>query len=79
VTDLKGNINKISFFARKPKHDNTIGKDGKPVKFDMDRMNAFVENTKDFVMVQYYVFGKMMPPAEYFSKKATTPEAKPKS
>lgn len=70
VTDNKGKTNKISFFARKNKHEDSIDEKGKPVKFDLDRMNALLANTNDFVMVQYYIFGKMMPPADYFQKKA---------
>jgi hypothetical protein len=69
VTDINGKTNKISFFARKPKKEDRIDAEGKPMKFDVDRMNALIENTHDFVMVQYYVFGKMMPPADYFKKK----------
>lgn len=75
VTDNAGKTNKISFFARKPKKDGRVDATGKLMKFDLDRMNALVENTKDFVMVQYYVFGKMMPPAEYFTQKGVQPAA----
>jgi len=80
VIDNAGKANKISFYARKPKTEDRIGEDGKPLKFDLDRMNAMLENTKDFVMVQYYVFGKVMPPAEYFKKKSgesATKDSKP--
>lgn len=69
VTDVKGKTNKVTFFARKNKHEGSIDEQGKPVEFDLDRMNALLANTNDFVMVQYYVFGKMMPPADYFQKK----------
>lgn len=76
VTDNAGKVNKISFYARKPKTADRIGEDGKPLQFDLDRMNAMLENTKDFVLVQYYVFGKLMPPAAYFKKKSGEPTAK---
>lgn len=79
VTDIKGKTNSIKFFARKPKKEDRVDSEGRPVKFDLDRMNALLVNTNDFVMVQYYVFGKMMPPAEYFTKKGAAPAGKPKS
>lgn len=68
VTNNAGEVNKVSFYARKPKKDGKMDNEGKPLKFDLDRMNAQIESTKDFVMVQYYVFGKMMPDANYFRK-----------
>ncbi|MCE3278169.1 MAG: hypothetical protein K0S44_360 [Bacteroidetes bacterium] len=79
VTDTKGKVNKVKFFARKTKKEGILDTEGKPLEYDIDRMNALVESTNDFVLVQYYVFGKMMPPADYFSKKSTSSENKPKS
>lgn len=79
VTDTKGKTNRIKFFARKPKKEEKYDSEGKPVKFDLDRMNALLENTNDFALVQYYIFGKMMPPAEYFVKKTGQEGEKPKS
>jgi len=79
VTDNAGKVNRIKFFARKPKKEDMISPEGKVVKFDLDRMNALLESTSDFVMVQYYVFGKVMPPADYFIKKDGGAGEKPKS
>jgi hypothetical protein len=79
VTDKAGKVNRIKFFARKPKKEDMITPEGKAVKYDLDRMNALMESTNDFVMVQYYVFGKMMPPADYFTKKEGVAAGKPKS
>lgn len=79
VTDNKGKINRIKFFARKPKKEDRLDSEGKPLKFDLDRMNALLESTNDFVMVQYYIFGKMMPPADYFVRKSGQEAEKPKS
>lgn len=79
VTDNKGNKNRIKFFARKPKQEERLDPDGNVVKYDPDRMNALLENTNDVVIVQYYVFGKVMPPAGYFQKKKEVSELKEKS
>lgn len=85
VTDNKGNVNKVKFFARAPKKD-AIDATGKPLQFDTERMDALMNNGKDFVMVQYYTFGKVMPPADYFQKGKsqtlpldTKPATKPKA
>jgi hypothetical protein len=69
VTDSKGDVNTVKFYAKKPKHEGAVDKDGKPLVFDPARMNALLDNGKDFVLVQYFVFGKVMPPAIYFQKK----------
>ena len=70
ITDKKGVTNKITFYARYPlqrdlKDDNT----GAPIQFDMSRMDALLNNGKDFVMLQYLAFGKILPPVDYFRKK----------
>ena len=77
VTDDKGEVNKITFFNRKPKKEDRYNGDGTEMKFDPDRMNALLSKTNDFVMVQYYIFGKMMPPAAYFFGKPLQKQAEP--
>jgi len=67
VTDKDGKTNKVKFYARKPKKD-VFGKDGLLLKFDEERMDALMNNGIDFVMVQFYMFGKVMPPVDYFLK-----------
>jgi hypothetical protein len=42
---------------------------GKEILFDQERMDASIDNSKDLVIVQYYVFGKAMPPIDYFKRK----------
>jgi hypothetical protein len=66
VVNNKGEKNEVKFFLRKPSKES-FDVDGKLVQFDSERMNALLDG-KDLVMVQYYVFGKLMPPADYFLK-----------
>ena len=73
VTDNKGNVNKVRFFARAPKPGALDQKTGQLLQFDTERMDALLNNGKDFVMVQYYMFGKVMPFAEYFQKGKSSP------
>jgi hypothetical protein len=70
VTDVTGKTNKLTFFARKPKKEGKVDEKGNVIIYDLERMDALMNNGKDFVMVQYYVFGKVMPPANYFQKKS---------
>ncbi len=84
VTDKDGKVNKVKFYARKSKKE-VFGKDGKPLKFDEERMDALMNNGVDFVMVQFYMFGKVMPSVDYFvkggqtSKPVNLPVNKPKA
>ncbi len=81
VTDKNGLTNKVKFFARKPTKE-AFDKDGNPVKFDGERMDALLNNGEDFVMVQFFMFGKVMPSVDYFQKGSlpmSKPGAKPKA
>lgn len=81
VTDKDGKQNKVKFYARKPKAEE-LDKDGKPIKFDQERMDALMNNGVDFVMVQFFMFGKVMPSVDYFQKgrpQGPKPAEKPKA
>lgn len=69
VTDTKGQSNKVIFYSR-PNLKKVLGQDEKPIPFDPIRMDALLDNG-DVVMLQYFVFGKVMPPVAYFQKKNT--------
>jgi hypothetical protein len=69
VTDNKGKTNKVTFYSR-PNLKKVLGQDEKPLPFDPIRMDALLDNG-DVVMLQYFVFGKVMPPVNYFQKKNT--------
>jgi hypothetical protein len=65
VTDTKGQVNKVQLFLKM----GDGGKDeaGKVIEIpDPDRMYALVNNGQDFVLVQYYVFGKLLQEPGYF-------------
>ncbi len=68
VTDNEGIVNKVCFYPLKNLH-NILDKNGKPLKFDPERMLALLSNGKDVVVVKFYEFGKIMPPASYFQRK----------
>ena len=69
ITDTKGAANKTKFYARWPRRHGLFDPAGKEIVYDTDRLDALLDNGKDFVMCQYYVFGKVLPPVDYFLKK----------
>lgn len=68
VADKAGKVNKVQFYPLN-NTKNIFGKDGKPLKFDPERMLALLNNGKDLVVVKFFEFGKVMPPANYFQLK----------
>jgi hypothetical protein len=64
VEDVKGKVNTIKLFHRKASvvQENKYGRD---YQYDPDRLFALV-NDKDFVLVQFFVFGKILQPVSYF-------------
>lgn len=41
--------------------------DGETITFDRDRMYALINDDKDFVIIQYFVFDKILRPLSYFT------------
>jgi len=66
VKDTLGKTSEVRLFSKKAKSD-AVDKNGKKYEHDPDQMFALI-NGKDFVMVQYYVFGKMLQNFTYFSR-----------
>ncbi|HEU4718947.1 MAG TPA: hypothetical protein VFU15_13980 [Bacteroidia bacterium] len=66
VTDAADHKNVVKLFLKKnPNADSTTVTDPSQL-YDPDRMYATVNNGQDFVVVQYYVFGKLLPVTDYF-------------
>lgn len=69
VTTVAGEITKVKFYPRKPIVEGLKDATGKSILFDQERMNALINDHNELVVVKYYVFGKIMPPVDYFFKK----------
>jgi hypothetical protein len=67
VKDTLGKVTDIKLFNRTAP-DNVNVKYGRDYKYDPDRLFAYV-NGRDFVLVQYYVFGKLLQDPTYFMHK----------
>jgi len=64
VEDVKGKVTTLKLFHRKAA-ETQQEKYNIDYKYDPDRLFALV-NDKDFVLVQYFVFGKILQPVSYF-------------
>ncbi|MFH1004845.1 MAG: hypothetical protein V1781_05055 [Bacteroidota bacterium] len=70
LSEKNGKINSLKVFS-KPPDDITLINDvtGKPFTEDPEYMFALVNDDKDFVLIQYYSFGKLFVGNSYFKKK----------
>lgn len=71
VTDNSGKVNTIKTFHKAPNEGETEF-DGTPTLYDKDRLYAQFNNGKDFGLIQFYVFDKILRPVTYFLKSGET-------
>ena len=71
LTDVGGKINKVKIFLKPVgKSTNTADTfEGKAILHDIDRMYALVNNDKDFVMIQNFIFDNLLRGFKDFAKK----------
>jgi hypothetical protein len=68
LTDRDGKIHTVKTFS-KPAEKNSVDQlTGQPLTEDLERMFALINEDKDLVLIQYYVFGKLLPQPSYFKK-----------
>ena len=70
VQDAAGKKNMVKLYHKQGDgvlEQDTAKQNG--MTYDVDNMYATVNNGTDFVMVQYYVFGKLLQTPEYFNRK----------
>ncbi|MDP2422788.1 MAG: DUF4340 domain-containing protein [Bacteroidales bacterium] len=70
VTDTKGNRKQVKTFKRIAQVYSE-DEDGIPSEFDTERMYALMNEEKDFVLIQHFVFDKILKPLDYFRKPVT--------
>lgn len=66
VIDSKGDSTTIITFF-KPNDNKAVDMAGKLYVHDLDRMYALINEKRDFVLIQYYVFDKVLRPLSYFT------------
>ena len=67
LTDRTGTTQTITTFKRKPSPDQ-IDIYGVPLSYDHDRMYALMNEDKDLVLVQFFVFDRILRPLPAFGK-----------
>ncbi len=67
VVDKNGNSTVVKTFYKKGFGDK-IGDGAKLVPVDIERLYATINDGRDFVLIQYYVFDKVLRPLTYFEK-----------
>jgi hypothetical protein len=77
LTDMSGKITTVKIFHKPAPSDQSETSDS-IAKFDLDRLYALINDGKDFVMIQYYVFDNILKPLTYFIKPSATSVKKPK-
>jgi len=65
ITDSFGTKNTAKAF-NKPIKKGELDVNGNPILYDIDRMYGLINDDKDFVIIQYYVFDPLTPPISYF-------------
>jgi hypothetical protein len=73
VTDASNKKNEVWMYLKK--NDGKMPVDSSaaaPPPYDPDRMYALVNDKTDFVIVQYYVFGKLLPTTDYFAPRKSS-------
>jgi len=65
LIDTKGDTTQVVTFAR-PNDNQAMDTKGNVYVADVDRLYALVNDKKDFVMLQYFVFDKVIRPLSYF-------------
>jgi len=73
VTDAKGKKSVVPLYLKPVTLISLAQTDstGQPLKFDMDRMYAFIKDGKELVTIQYFVFNRIFATLDDFDMEAT--------
>lgn len=69
LTDTAGVTKSMRTFHKKGP-DGQTDPEGNPLPYDLDRLYALVNDNKDFVLIQYFSFSKILRPKSFFFKEA---------
>lgn len=67
LTEKTGNESVVKTFHKYPAKEE-FDLEGEPVLYDRDRLYALVNNDEDFVLIQFFVFDRILRPISYFMK-----------
>jgi hypothetical protein len=66
VTDITGKVTALKAFLKLAEFGSVDDVTNKPITIDRDHFYGLVNNEKDFVLLQYYIFNSILQPASYF-------------
>jgi len=69
LVDTKNDTTKVVMFKKPRFPDEVTNAVEELVPVDLDRMYGLIHKGKDFVLMQYYVFDKVLHPLDYYIKK----------
>jgi hypothetical protein len=67
ITDVYGKTSTIKTFHKRA-NQGEEDYEGNPILWDRDRLYALVNNEEDFVMIQFFIFDRILRPIDYFRK-----------
>jgi hypothetical protein len=70
LKDREGKTHVVKTFSKPVDGNYSNPVTGKPMTEDLERMYALINDDKDMAVVQYYVFGKLLPSPSYFKKRS---------
>lgn len=68
IKDRNNKTYVMKSYHKKPKFDDETNSKGVPLTNDPDRMNAMLEFSNDFILVQYYAMENLLKPAAFYRK-----------
>ena len=64
VEDITGNVTKMNFFRKTP--ENKFDEFGHPVDYDFNRAYAVLNDNRELIIIQYYIFDPLFKEIDYF-------------
>jgi hypothetical protein len=71
LMDKKGEVTQMTTFEKRLFHDHLIVDDFMMIPVDLDRLYGLTNNDRDFVLLQYFVFDKVLRPISFFETGST--------
>lgn len=68
ITDNKGKVKTLRTFLKRPMRE-ILDENGKKIEFDVDRMYGQIDNSDKLVLLQYFIFDKILRPVYDFEQK----------
>ncbi len=68
LTDIEGEITQLTTFEKRLFHDHLVVDDFMMIPVDVDRLYGLTNNNTDFVLLQYFVFDKILRPLSFFEE-----------